>query len=73
MTLATSTGPTVAWPEIEPLQPMSFTDRDAASRLRDRVAREVAACIDSGQDRDDIEHLLAAYRWLDCIASEGSK
>ena len=44
-----------------------YTDQDAASRLRDRIAREIAQCIDDG-NAGFVDSLMPAYRWLQAIA-----
>jgi hypothetical protein len=47
-----------------------FHDRDAARRLRDRVAREIAAVIDGGGDGAQCADLTPVYRWLNAISEE---
>ena len=50
-------------------EPFSFSDADAAKRLRDRVSRDIADVLDAG-DGEYANDLLPIYRWLNAVTAE---
>jgi len=51
-----------------------ISDADSARRLRDRVAREIAAIVDAKPDNEveQIAYLIPVFRWLTAIADNES-
>lgn len=52
-----------------PTQTPVFTDQEAAKRLRDRIAREIAGMCRDG-NTGLIETVLPAYKWLSDLAGD---
>lgn len=70
MPIAAGMGEPLKLPEMEYYGPKIINDRVAAHRLRDRVAREIAAIIDAGGDGAQCADLTPVFRWLNVVAEE---
>ena len=70
MTLAAGMGTAVP-SELDslPKGPFTFSDADAAERLLNRVARDIAEVLDAN-DKDYADDLMPIYRWLGAVIAD---
>lgn len=60
-------------PASTPQESFLITDKMCARRLRDRVAREIAAIVYASGSEADCSHLIPVYRWLSDLAEDDAQ